>query len=121
MNEARSNRSLPWVPIALLAALLLLTPYAMSFPLSERAFSHAEEPLYAKRVTLIVFGLFACFSAAVDFATIPLRKRMEIESIAPRALLSLLGAWCVSGRPWRFSWARSGPEISHPDTAHKAA
>jgi hypothetical protein len=74
MNPAELKPTIPWLSLGLLAVLLVLAPYAMTFPphgsyYSGQTIHEPDSPasLYPLRITLIVFGLVATVVAFVEF------------------------------------------------------
>jgi hypothetical protein len=80
--QTAAGPRLPWLTLSALAALLALAPYAMSFtPFSgiytygPYAAPYATDPLQARRVALVSFGLLTTLMATAEAAWILLRHR----------------------------------------------
>lgn len=83
MKYSTTTGDLPWVPLALLAALLSLTPHAMGFPPRD----WPSDPFAVERVLMVVFGLLATVVAGVHFAVAMFGNRRSLDSLASSAAL----------------------------------
>jgi hypothetical protein len=84
---------MPRFSLALLAALLVLTPYAMSLPLMEGV----GDNFYAQRVVLVLLGLCTTLIAGCELIAVLWRKRSDILGLT--AFVAAFLACAVIG--WR--------------------
>ena len=90
MNPTAARTTTPWLSIGLLAVLLSLAPYVMTFapygPYYEGQALHAPEVtdlLYPLRVMLVLFGLMATVVAFAQFLRTFRRDASSLVSAAP--------------------------------------
>jgi hypothetical protein len=74
VNADATRPVFPWVTLSLLATLLVLAPYAMSFTPFAGIYTfgtyrapYDTDPLQTQRVGLVAFGLCATAVAAIEF------------------------------------------------------
>jgi hypothetical protein len=94
VNADATRPVFPWVTLSLLATLLVLAPYAMSFTPFAGIYTfgtyrapYDTDPLQTQRVGLVAFGLCATVVAAIEFCVI-LFRRPALPSI-----LTSVAAW----------------------------
>jgi hypothetical protein len=86
--------SLPWVTLLVIAVLLALTPYAMTFTPFQGIYSfgpyeaaYDTDPLQARRVGLVAFGLCGTVLASLELLWV-LYRRSQVSS-----MLTCVAAW----------------------------
>lgn len=76
---------LPWLSLALLTILLVLSPFAMSLPPYP---SHTTDLLYPYRLTLVLLGVSTTVMSLIEFTVVLRRTSLEILAVRGAAFLA---------------------------------
>ncbi|HYG34626.1 MAG TPA: hypothetical protein VEC99_07580 [Clostridia bacterium] len=101
VNTTNNNLRVPWISLGLLLLLVVLAPYAMSFP-PYPAYASSDS-LQPSRRALVMFGLSATGAAFVELLVVVRRARADVIGLVPFAA-AFLACAVVGWRSYPY-WA----------------